>query len=818
METEYNPRVLEKDIQAYWEKTEAFTSTADTSREKFYCLSMFPYPSGALHMGHVRNYTLSDVIARFWRMRQKNVLHPIGWDAFGLPAENAAIKHKVPPAEWTLKNTEHMKDQLKRLGLFFDWDREIATCDPSYYRWEQWLFLKMYEKGLVYRKTAVVNWDPVDQTVLANEQVVDGCGWRSGAPVERKEIAQWFFKITDYAQPLLDDLDTLTAWPEQVKAMQRNWLGRSEGADIHFEVEGQSVDPLTVYTTRIDTLAGVTYLSIAPEHPLATLAAKDNSQLSDFIEACKKNEVAEAAMATMEKKGMDTGFKAINPLTGESIPVWVANYVLMSYGTGAVMAVPGHDERDHIFAHQYGLPIRQVITPTDGSEIDVQSQAYMTYGTVMAPEAFAGQSSDEAKQNICAHLETKQQAQKRVNFRLRDWGVSRQRYWGCPIPMIHCADCGTVPVPEQDLPVELPRDITVDGAGSPLAKLNSFLDVDCPKCGKAARRETDTFDTFVESSWYYLRYACPNEQTQILNDESRYWAPVDQYVGGIEHAILHLLYARFFHKVLRDLGYAPGDEPFKRLLTQGMVLKDGAKMSKSKGNTVDPSELVERYGADTVRLFILFAAPPEQTLEWSDSGVEGAHRFLKRLWRLGHSIAESEHSPHQQPSTYTDEQAYLRRQCHSVIDKANHDMTERYSFNTVIAANMELLNALSKFKIESESDRWVAQETFESMIKMLSPITPHITQALWEALGHQQNLMDVDFPVADKSALQSDVVMLVIQVNGKRRGELELPSDSDKAAIEQAALADPHVQRFTEGKTVRKVIVVPGKLVNIVAN
>ena len=816
MEEQYNPQEIEARIQQQWIDQGTFRALEDDSREKYYCLSMFPYPSGRLHMGHVRNYTIGDVISRYQRMQGKNVLQPMGWDAFGLPAENAAIKNRVPPAKWTYENIDYMRGQLQRLGFGYDWARELATCDPDYYRWEQWFFTKLLDKGLVYKKTAVVNWDPVDQTVLANEQVIDGKGWRSGAPVERREIPQWFMKITDYAQQLLDDLDQLDGWPDQVRTMQRNWIGRSDGVELEFEVEGDD-KPLTVYTTRPDTLMGVTYVGVAPEHPLAQQAAQNNPALRVFIDECVHTKVAEAELATMEKKGVDTGLKAIHPVSGDTVPVWSANFVLMGYGSGAVMAVPAHDQRDYEFAHEYGLPIRQVIYPADDSlTADVGTAAFTDKGVLRNSGEFDGLSSQQAFDAIADHLDKQGKGRKTINFRLRDWGVSRQRYWGCPIPVINCPACGAVPVPEHQLPVELPRDVVLEGTGSPLKKDRDFIETSCPECGAAAERETDTFDTFFESSWYYARYTCPDFDQGMLDDRVNYWTPVDQYVGGIEHAVLHLLYARFFHKLMRDLGLVEGDEPFKHLLTQGMVNKDGSKMSKSKGNTVDPQALIDQYGADTVRLFMMFAAPPDQSLEWSDSGVEGASRFLKRLWKAvaGHVSASPARAV--DAGALSDAQKAFRCKVHETISKVSDDVGRRYTFNTAIAANMELLNELGRFKDDSEQGRALVQEALGAAVLMLSPIVPHICQELWQAMGHSDAVVDCSWPVADESAMQKDSIELVVQVNGKMRGRISVDADASKEVIINAALAEPNVMRFMEGKALRKAIAVPGRLVNLV--
>ena len=812
MESQYNPQKIEAEAQAYWQKSQTFKASEDPLREKFYCLSMFPYPSGSLHMGHVRNYTIGDVISRFQRMQGKNVLQPIGWDAFGLPAENAAIKHKVPPAEWTYQNIELMREQFKRLGFGYDWDRELTTCKPDYYRWEQWFFVKLFEKGLVYKKNSVVNWDPVDQTVLANEQVIDGCGWRSGAKVERREIPQWFLKITAYAEELLKDLDTLTGWPEPVKTMQRNWIGKAIGAAVQFKVEERS-DVIEIFTTCPDTLFGVTYLAIAPEHPLSLAVAENNSEIHQFIEACRIGKVAEAEFATLEKRGLDTGLKAINPVNGEAVPVWVANYVLMEYGTGAIMAVPAHDSRDYEFAKKYALPIRQVVTPIDPNQICNLSQAaFIAKGKLIHSGQFDGLDYSDACKAIIALLEKNKSGQAQTHWRLRDWGVSRQRYWGAPIPIIYCNHCGTVPVPEADLPVVLPEKIDFSGVGSPLKTMPEFYKTTCPSCGKPAERETDTFDTFIESSWYYARFACPDQTQKMLDDSSHYWNPVDQYIGGIEHAILHLLYARFFHKAMRDLGLLNSNEPFTRLLTQGMVLKDGAKMSKSLGNTVDPENLIAQYGADTVRLFLMFTAHPEQSLEWSDSGVEGSFRFLKRLWQMvmQYTLSLSEKSS----TEITDPEVLknFRYTVHETIRKVTDDMGRRQTFNTAIAAMMELLNAIQGF---SAAKHYI-KEALESLLLMLSPIAPHITHTLWYTMGNADAIVDHAWPTFDPHALIKDTLEFALQVNGKLRGSLTAPASTDNKALETLALAHENIKRHVEGKIIQKIIVIPKKLINIV--
>ena len=811
MDAQYRPDQVEAQAQQYWEDNQSFKVTEEAGKEKFYCLSMFPYPSGRLHMGHVRNYSIGDVISRYQRMQGKNVLQPMGWDAFGLPAENAAIKNKVAPAKWTFENIDYMRGQLQRLGFGYDWDRELATCTPEYYRWEQWFFTRLYEKGLVYRKMSTVNWDPIDQTVLANEQVIDGRGWRSGALVEQKEIPQWFIKITDYADELLKDLDQLDGWPEQVKTMQRNWIGRSEGVEMEFAIQGEA--PLRVYTTRPDTLMGVSYVAVAAAHPLAKKAAAANHEVADFVEECLHNKVAEADMATMEKKGIYTGLTATHPISGEQVPVWVANFVPMSYGTGAVMAVPAHDQRDYEFAKKYGLPIKQVIEPANGEAIDLDNEAFTEKGKLVNSGEFTGKTSAEAFDAIATWLSERNLGEKKVNYRLRDWGVSRQRYWGAPIPMVETEDGELHPTPEDQLPVVLPTEVEMDGVKSPIKADPEWAKTTFD--GQPALRETDTFDTFMESSWYYARYCCPqNDQAMLDPAAANYWLPVDQYVGGIEHAILHLLYSRFFHKLLRDTGLVESDEPFKQLLCQGMVLKDGAKMSKSKGNTVDPQEMIEEYGADTVRLFMMFAAPPEQSLEWNDSGVEGAFRFLKRLWRLVAEHVEAGLPGALNVDSLDDNAKALRRKTHETIQKVSDDFGRRHTFNTAIAAVMELINDVSKF----DGDAAVKHEALEAAVLVLAPITPHASHALWQALGHDEAVLNAAWPDVDESALVKDSIELVVQVNGKVRAKLEVPANADKDTVENLAKAEPNVQKFTDGKTIRKVIVVPGKLVNIVAN
>ena len=815
MSTPYNPEIVETNAQQHWNDSHRFEVKEDDSKEKFYCLTMFPYPSGKLHMGHVRVFTISDVIARYQRMQGKHVLQPMGWDAFGMPAENAAIRRGVPPAAWTYENIKDMRVQMQRLGYAYDWNREVTTCRPEYYRWEQWLFTRMFKKGLVYRKNSVVNWDPVDQTVLANEQVIDGRGWRSDALVERREIPQWFMKITAYADELLDELDRMPGWPDSVKTMQRNWIGRSEGLELSFDVVGED-EPLTVFTTRPDTLFGVTYMAVAAEHPLAVKAAASNPEVAAFIEDCKKTDAAEATLETMEKKGMPLGIAASHPLTGEEVPLWVANFVLMSYGTGAVMAVPGHDARDWEFAKKHGLPIKQVIAPADGSTVDVNDGEYLERGVLVNSGDYDGLDFDAAFNGIADYFENANRGKRTINYRLRDWGVSRQRYWGTPIPIIYCDDCDAVPVPEDQLPVVLPEDVEFTGHGSPLHDMPEFINAPCPRCGKAARRETDTFDTFVESSWYFARYACPDNDNVMLDERAAYWTPVDQYTGGVEHAILHLLYSRFFQRVMRDEGLTDVSEPFTNLLTQGMVLKDGAKMSKNKGNTVDPQELIEKYGADTVRLFMMFAAPPEQALEWSDDGVQGSFRFLKRFWTAVHKHVELSAGDGNGSEDLTTANKDLRRKTHQTIAKISDDIGRRYTFNTAVAASMELLNAVSKAESDTPGKRGVIQEALEAVVLMLSPMVPHICHELWSVLGHKTALIDVPWPKVDESALSSAQIDIVLQVNGKLRSRISVASDADKDTVIALAHSDPNVQRFVGDSEIRKTIFVPGRLVNIV--
>ncbi|GBG14190.1 leucyl-tRNA synthetase [Novimethylophilus kurashikiensis] len=869
MQQQYQFAEIEQQAQQYWESQQTFLAVEDTSKPKYYCLSMFPYPSGKLHMGHVRNYTIGDVLSRHYRMKGFNVLQPMGWDAFGLPAENAAIQNNVPPAKWTFDNIAYMKKQLQSLGFAIDWTREVTTCTPEYYKWNQWLFLRMLEKGIAYKKTQVVNWDPVDQTVLANEQVIDGRGWRTGALVEKREIPGYYLNIVGYAEELLNDLDKLPGWPERVKTMQANWIGKSTGVRFAFphdiqDASGQLIDDgkLWVFTTRADTIMGVTFVAVAAEHPLATHAAANNPELAAFIEKCKQGSVMEADMATMEKEGLPTGLYVTHPLTGEQVQVWVGNYVLMSYGEGAVMAVPAHDERDFGFAKKYDLPIKQSIA-VEGQTFTTDAWAEWygdkSNGVCVNSGKYDGLNYEAAVDAVAADLKAKKLGDKQVNWRLRDWGISRQRYWGCPIPLIHCDTCGDVPVPDDQLPVVLPEDCVPDGSGNPLNKRQDFLACTCPKCGGAARRETDTMDTFVDSSWYYARYASKRSNDAMVDSETNYWMPVDQYIGGIEHAILHLLYSRFWSKVMRDLGLVSFDEPFKHLLTQGMVLnhifsrrtdkggieyfapdevellhdesgkvigakalKDGqpvdfqgmGTMSKSKRNGVDPQSLIEQYGADTARFFMMFAAPPEQTLEWSDSGVEGAHRFLRRVWAYGHALSAT--SAGEMPAKLGNELAAVRRDIHLTLKQASYDLA-RHQFNTVASAGMKMLNALEKAQKDSQ-DGWaaVAHEGFSILLRMLSPITPHITHALWRELGYGDDILNAAWPEPLEAALVQDEIELVIQVNGKLRGSMTVAKDADRAAIEQQAQAEPAVQKFLEGVSVKKVIVVPGKLVNIV--
>ena len=865
--TQYDPEKIESQAQALWQDTKVFDAEQNDSQEKYYCMSMFPYPSGRLHMGHVRNYTIGDVVSRFQRMQGKNVLQPIGWDAFGLPAENAAIDNKTAPSKWTLQNIEYMKGQLNALGFGYDWRRELATCDPDYYRWEQWFFTKLFEKGLVYKKNATVNWDPVDQTVLANEQVIDGKGWRSGAVVEQKEIPQWFIKITDYADQLLDDLDKLEHWPAQVKTAQRNWIGRSQGLEITFDLSDSvaGYDDIEVYTTRPDTLYGATYLAIAAQHPIALSLGKNNDAIAAFIETCKNTKTAEAELATMEKLGLDTGLVATHPLSGEEMPIWIANFVLMGYGSGAVMSVPAHDQRDWEFATKYHLPIKQVVAYKEqDSDADIASAAYTEKNSIINSEEYSGLDFEAAFDAISAKLESMGKGKRTVKYRLRDWGVSRQRYWGAPIPIVNDEKGNSYPVAAEDLPVILPTDVVMDGVSSPIKS-----DPDWAKTqhnGQAMLRETDTFDTFMESSWYYARYASAPADAMLNPNEANYWLPVDQYIGGIEHAILHLLYARFFHKLLRDEGLVNSDEPFKQLLCQGMVLanafyskgKNGKeiwhapdtitierddkgrivggkvsdsgeaveyagmiKMSKSKNNGIDPQKVIDIYGADTIRLYTMFAAPPEQDLEWIESGVEGANRFLRRLWRLVSEFTEA-HLANVPESidlkALNKQQKALRKEVHSKIDSITDDIARRQTFNTAVAKMMELLNALQKYQVTDAQDIAVLNEGLIALVKMLNPYTPHICEALWKLLGQSSALQYAKWPQADKAAMVEDEKLIIVQVNGKVRAKLTVAADIDKAELESTALEHDNVKSFTDGKTVRKVIVVPGKLVNIVAN
>lgn len=873
MHENYQPRDIEAAAQAHWDAHKSFEVSEQAGKDTFYCLSMFPYPSGKLHMGHVRNYTIGDVIARYHRMQGKNVLQPMGWDAFGMPAENAAMKNNVAPAKWTYENIAYMKAQLKSLGLAIDWSREVTTCKPDYYRWEQWLFTRLFEKGVIYRKNGTVNWDPVDQTVLANEQVIDGRGWRSGALIEKREIPMYYFKITAYAEELLSSLDDLPGWPEQVKTMQRNWIGKSRGMEVSFPYDAASIGQdgaLKVFTTRPDTLMGATYVAVAAEHPLAAIAltklpADQAAELQAFIDECKRGGVAEADIATQEKKGLATPLFVEHPLTGEKLPVWVANYVLMNYGEGAVMAVPAHDERDFAFAAKYNLPVKPVVRTSAGDETPAPWQdAYGEHGQLINSGEFDGLDFQGAFDAIEVALQKKGLGQSRTQFRLRDWGISRQRYWGCPIPIIHCPSCGDVPVPEDQLPVVLPEDVVPDGAGSPLAKMPEFYECTCPKCGTAAKRETDTMDTFVESSWYFARYASPTYDKGMVDPAAaNHWLPVDQYIGGIEHAILHLLYARFFHKLMRDEGLVSSDEPFKNLLTQGMVVAEtyyrtasnggkdwfnpadveverdakakviGArlktdglpveiggteKMSKSKNNGVDPQAMIDAYGADTCRLFMMFASPPDMSLEWSDAGVEGASRFLRRVWRLAQAHVNAGLPAALDTAALSDAQKDVRRAIHLAIKQASQDVGQHHKFNTAIAAVMTLMNVLEKAPQADAQDRALLQEGLETVALLLAPITPHICHELWRELGHADAVIDAAWPKVDESALVQDTLQLVVQVNGKLRGQIEVAADASRETVEAIARANENVLRFTEGLTIRKVIVVPGKLVNIVAN
>ncbi len=815
MQSNYPFKSIEEKVRSYWDTELTFSVSEDSKKPKYYCLSMFPYPSGKLHMGHVRNYTIGDVLSRFHRMLGFNVLQPMGWDAFGLPAENAALQNKSAPAAWTYSNIDYMKHQLKQLGLAIDWKREIATCRPEYYKWEQWLFTELFKKKLIYKKISTVNWDPVDQTVLANEQVIDGKGWRSGAVIEKKEIPQYFMKITEYADELLRDLDGLEGWPEQVKTMQRNWIGKSYGCEIEFSIKDHA-DHVKIYTTRPDTLLGVTYLAIAAEHPLASLIKKNNPTIEAFINECSRGSAAEADLATAEKIGIDSGLRAIHPLTQKEVPIWIANYVLISYGSGAVMAVPAHDERDFHFAKKYNLNIEQVIEPIDAKTMNLEEGAYTDYGRLINSGEFNGLEFQEAFDAIVNKLTSLHKGKKTTQFRLRDWGISRQRYWGCPIPIIKCHSCGEVPVPEKDLPVVLPESIVMHGVGSPIKQDESFYKTTCPSCGKPAERETDTMDTFVESSWYFARYPSYNNQNAMVDERSDYWMPVDQYIGGIEHAILHLLYARFFNKILRDLGLIKHSEPFKNLLTQGMVLKNGTKMSKSKGNTVNPQSLIDQFGADTARLFIMFAAPPEQSLEWSDSGVEGANRFLKRLWKAVYDHhAKGKIVPYKE-GELTAQTKNLRFELHQTIQKITDDIQRRHSFNTAISSVMELMNTFAKVEGEDAITVSVKQEVIQNVILLLNPFVPHICHALWDHLFNTAIDQEV-WPKADPSALIKSEYEMVIQVNGKLRGNMLVSADLTQKDIELMALENEDVKRFISLESkVKKLIFVPKKLINIV--
>ena len=856
----YDPATVEAAAQDYWDETGTFRVTEDPTREKFYCLSMFPYPSGRLHMGHVRNYTIGDVVSRYQRMRGKNVLQPMGWDAFGLPAENAAIENRVPPARWTYRNIADMKAQLRRLGFGYDWSREFATCTPDYYRWEQWMFGRMYEKGLAYKRNAEVNWDPVEGTVLANEQVIDGRGWRSGAPVERREIPHWFLKITDYAEELLGGLDRI-GWPDAVKTMQRNWIGRSEGVEFDFEPAGGG-EPITVFTTRPDTICGATYIAVATGHPLAAEAAAADPAVARFIEECRRMETSQASLDTMDKQGVAIGRNAIHPMTGAEVPIWIANFVLMSYGTGAIMGVPAHDHRDHEFASSYGLPIVQVIRPPSGEDVDIGAGAFVEPGVVMGTGEFDGMTSADAFEAIADWLEARGKGRRIVNYRLRDWGVSRQRYWGCPVPVITSETRGELPVPEDLLPVVLPEDVNISGGGSPLATLPEFVQTTDPETGDPARRDTDTFDTFMESSWYHARFACPGCDAGMVDERANYWLPVDLYIGGIEHAILHLMYARFFHKVMRDEGLLESDEPFANLLTQGMVLNEtfyrpdgnggatyyspaevemdrddkgrvigarlGAdgeavtvgrleKMSKSKNNGIDPEDMVSRYGADTIRLYMMMQSPPYQTLEWSDAAVDGAFRFLRRLWRMVADHAAGGPVGELVPEALDPDQRAIWRKIHETIAKASDDVGRRYTFNTAIAAVIEMLNALRARDDDTRQGRALARAGLRAAILLLAPVVPHFAHALWPALGGEGPVVDARWPEADPAALRRDTVTLVVQINGKLRARVEVPAGTGRDEAEAAARSNPNVARHLVGRTVRKVILVPDRLLNIVA-
>ena len=814
-DTKYNPKEIEDSAQSYWEDHRVFESIEDQQKEKYYCLCMFPYPSGRLHMGHVRNYTIGDVVSRYQRMQGKNVMQPMGWDAFGLPAEGAAIKNNMAPSKWTRQNIDYMRHQLKMLGFGYDWSRELATCDPDYYKWEQWMFTRLFEKGIAYRSSAIVNWDPVENTVLANEQVIDGKGWRSGATIERRNMPQWFLRITDYCEELLEGLDDLD-WPEPVKVMQRNWIGRSEGHEIDFKVPDLDAS-IRVYTTRADTLFGATYLALAPEHPIVQEIASDDENVQQFIEETKSQAVSEEALEKTEKRGVSLGFNAINPINGEEIPVWTANFVLMTYGTGSIMSVPAHDQRDHDFAKKYDLLIRPVIRSSDkDSDHDFNQDAFIDEGMLFNSGQFDGINSNDAKNQIGEVLSDLKAAKKVINYRLRDWLISRQRYWGAPIPMLSNEDGDLVAESDENLPVALPEEVEFDGVRSPLKNMSDFYEIndrDVPLI-----RETDTFDTFMESSWYYARFCSSDSDKAMLDERAKYWLPVDLYIGGIEHAILHLLYARFYHKLLRDEGLVEGNEPFKRLLTQGMVLNDGAKMSKSLGNTVDPEEMIQNYGADTVRLFMMFTAPPEQSLEWSDKAINGSYRFLKKLWKLIKTHEESikDTAAISSNDGFNENQNQLRRKTHQTISKVTDDIGRRYTFNTAIAAVMELVNEVSSFNVDNELDRQVAKEAIESILLLLSPIAPHICHQLWLDIKQAQPIIDADWPTFDPSLLKSKTSLVVIQVNGKLRSKLQVSASIDEDELKSMALSDEKVIRFIEGKEIKKVIVIPQKLVNIV--
>ena len=815
IDSKYNPREIEESAQNYWEDKRVFESIEDQEKEKYYCLCMFPYPSGRLHMGHVRNYTIGDVVSRYQRMHGKNVLQPMGWDAFGLPAEGAAIKNNMAPSKWTRQNIEYMKYQLKMLGFGYDWSRELATCDPDYYKWEQWMFTRLFEKGIAYRSDAIVNWDPVENTVLANEQVIDGKGWRSGATIERRNMPQWFLRITDYCEELLEGLDDLD-WPEQVKVMQRNWIGRSEGYEIDFEIPHLDT-AISVYTTRTDTLFGATYLALAPEHPIVQETASLDKNVQQFLEDTKSQAVSEEALEKMEKKGVPLGFNAINPINGEEIPVWTANFVLMTYGTGSIMSVPAHDQRDHDFAKKYDLHIQPVIRSNDkDSNHDFNKEAYIEEGILFNSGNYDGVSSAQAKDQIGELLTDKNAAKKVINYRLRDWLISRQRYWGAPIPVLTNEQGDLVSESDENLPVSLPEEVEFDGVHSPLKTMSDFYEVndrDIPLV-----RETDTFDTFMESSWYYARFCSSDSDKAMLDDRAKYWLPVDLYIGGIEHAILHLLYARFYHKLLRDEGLVEGNEPFKRLLTQGMVLNDGAKMSKSLGNTVDPEEMIQNYGADTVRLFMMFTSPPEQSLEWSDTAINGSYRFLKKLWKLikTHQDSIKDISCISSNQKFNGNQNKLRRKTHQTISKVTDDIGRRYTFNTAIAAVMELVNEVSAFNVDDELDRQVIKEAIESILLLLSPIVPHICHQLWLDINHDQPIIDARWPKYDSSLLKSETSLIVVQVNGKLRSKLEVDASISEDELKSMALSDEKVVRFIDGNEIKKIIVIPEKLVNIV--